>query len=85
MKFHRQRAIHIISFQMAKEPFVVAASHLCNSHGMSLSEIARKCGWSESQVRDLFQRDAKPSERMLKDLARELEMDIGDLRRLAGE
>lgn len=67
---------------MAKEPFVVAASHLCNSRGTSLSEIARKCGWSESQVRDLFQRDAKPSDRMLKDLARELEVGIGDLSKL---
>lgn len=70
---------------MAKKPFVVAASHLCNSRRMSLSEIAKKCGWSESQIRDLFQRDANPSEQMLKDLARELEMDIGDLRKLADE
>lgn len=69
--------------QMAEEPFVVAVSHLCNSRGISLSEIARKCGWSESLVRQLFQPAAKPSERMLKDLARELQMDIADLRKLS--
>jgi len=68
---------------MAKEPFVVAASHFCNSRGKSLSEVARKCGWSESQVRRLFQPEAEPSERMLKDLARELEVDIATLRKLA--
>lgn len=67
---------------MAKEPFVVAASHLCNSHGVSLSRIAAKCEWSESQVRLLFQPDAQPSERMLKDLARELQVDIATLRKL---
>lgn len=68
--------------QMAKVPFVVAVSHLCNSQGTSLSEIARKCRWSESQLRDLFQPDAKPSERMLKDLARELKADIAVLREM---
>ncbi|HEV2464669.1 MAG TPA: helix-turn-helix transcriptional regulator [Acidobacteriaceae bacterium] len=65
---------------MAKEPFVVAASHLCNSQGKSLSEIARKYHWTEDQLRRLFQPDAKPSERMLKDLARELNVDVTVLR-----
>jgi transcriptional regulator with XRE-family HTH domain len=69
--------------QMANKPFVVAASHLCNSRGKSLSQIARKCDWSESQVRRLFQPDAQPSERMLKELARELSVDIATLRKLA--
>lgn len=68
--------------QMAEEPFVVAVSHLCNSDRISLSEIARKCGWSESLVRQLFHPGAKPSERMLRDLARELQVDIADLRKL---
>lgn len=71
--------------QMAKDPFVVAASHLCNSHGKSLSEIARKCGWSELQVRALFQPGAKPSDRMLKDLARELQVEITVLRKISME
>jgi len=69
---------------MANEPFVVAASHLCNSHRTSLSQIARKCDWSESQVRRLFQPNTLPSERMLKDLARELQVDLATLRNLAG-
>lgn len=64
---------------MSLQSLVTYVSQLCVRHRVSLYTIARRYRWDQNAVEDFLHGQKAPTPKMLRDLARELDVSVQDL------
>lgn len=65
---------------MALDNFIRLISDLAAKKPMSLYDVARRHNWNREDVDKLLLCERKPTEKMLKDMAKEFDCDLRTLR-----
>lgn len=65
---------------MSLDGMILYVSQLCARRGVSVYTIARRNKWEDGAARALLRHERAPTPKMLKDLARELDVRDDDLR-----
>lgn len=66
--------------KMALDNFVRLISGLAARKPMSLYQVARRHNWNRDDVEKLLRCERRPTEKMLKDIAKEFDCDLRTLR-----
>lgn len=64
---------------MSLQSLVLYVSQLSARRGVSAFTIAHRCGWNDGAVEDFLPERKTPTTKMLRDLARELDLSVQDL------
>lgn len=70
---------------MALDSFVRLIGDLAAKKPMSLYQVAARHNWNREDVEKLLRCERRPTEKMLKDIAKEFDDDLRSLARFVGE